>query len=140
MTIATSTTALITALNAYGDDIKAHFDNQPYDMIAGYPGIPAAGAILARIPVARGIVLPINLTGSRANAEVAATAQTILIIKRNSTQIGTITFAAGQTIGTFSFTTEVTLVPGDILYVYNAASSDATLADISMAIVGSRGS
>jgi hypothetical protein len=115
----------------------------PYDIPMYYKGVPLNGGMMARINVVRNASLPINLTGSRATAEVAATASTTLFLKKGTdlataTTIGTITFAAGSKVGTFVFSAEVTLTPADTLYFVNAVAADVTLADISATLLAHR--
>jgi len=115
---------------------------QPYDMPIFYKGIPGTSELMARIGIVRTITLPINLTGSIATSEVAATLSTTLTIKHwdgaSLTSIGTVTFSAGSSNGTFTFSSAVTLAPGNRLYLYNQATADATLADISITLMGTR--
>lgn len=94
--------------------------------------------ILAHVFGSVSSTFPEDLTGSAANAETAATAETIFIIRRNTTQIGTITFAAAGTTGSFSFSADVTFVQNQVLKVYAPASADATLGGISITLVGTR--
>lgn len=118
-------------------------ESWPYDMPMYYKGVPLNGGIMARINIVRNASLPQDLVGSRASAEVAATEATTLFIKRGTdlataTTIGTITFAAGSKVGTFTFASEVTLTTADTLYLVNANSADATLADISVTLMSHR--
>ncbi len=115
----------------------------PYDMPMYYKGVPLNGGLMARINIVRNASLPQDLVGSRATAEFAATASTTLLLKRGTdldtaTTIGSITFAAGSKVGTFTFAAEVTLTPADTLYLVNANSADATLADISVTLMSHR--
>lgn len=90
-------------------------------------GKPLASEILA------GAVSPYALTLSAANsaarAGIAATAQTIFVVKRGGTQIGTVTFAASATTGTISISSSA-VAAGDHLTINAPAVPDATLADI----------
>lgn len=79
-----------------------------------------------------------SLTGSYAKAGTAATASTTFSIKKNGSSIGSLNFAAGATSGTFTFTSAVTTSPGDVVQVVAPASPDATLANINLAVVGTR--
>lgn len=112
----------------------------PYDPAFFFKDKPANGTLMGRFLVVRPLVLPINLTGSRATAEVAPTGNVSLILKKGTdlttaTQIGTINFTAGNKIGTFTFTAEVTLAITETLYLVNAATADATLADVSATLM-----
>lgn len=74
--------------------------------------------------------LTINQSKCAAKSLVAATASTALVIKRNGTQIGTITFAAAGTTGTFSFT-QTAMLKDQFVTIHNPAAADATLSTIS---------
>ncbi|MNR96409.1 hypothetical protein D3C72_275640 [compost metagenome] len=67
---------------------------------------------------------------SIARARVAATASTVFTVKRNGTQVATITFDAGATVGVWS--AGVTWADGDFATVEAPATADATLADITL--------
>jgi len=68
-----------------------------------------------------------------ATASVAATASTIFTITKDGVSIGTITFAAAATTGTFNFT-NTSVVTGNRLIITAPATPDATLADIDFLI------
>lgn len=111
---------------------------RPYDLVMFAPGIPAGGALMARVIVPRVATFPSGLTGSYVSATVAATAAAALTLARNGTAIGTINFAAGATSGTFTFSSPVTTAAGDVLTITNQATADATLANISITLAGTR--
>lgn len=67
---------------------------------------------------------------SLARARVAATASTVFVVKRNGTQVATVTFAAGATVGMWS--AAVAWADGDFATVEAPATPDATLADITI--------
>ena len=89
-------------------------------------GKPAANAMLG------GGITPqsgtIDATASRFSVDVAPTAETVILLRINGTQRGTVTFAVGQTIGVLSLT-GTTLVVGDRIAFY-AGAADATLAGL----------
>jgi hypothetical protein len=71
----------------------------------------------------------IDVSASRAEALVAATATTIFTIEKEGVVIGTITFGAGETLGVFNITdTEVSL--NDMIVIIAPSSEDVTLANI----------
>lgn len=82
--------------------------------------------------------LPAGAGDSRASADTAATAQTVLTLKKNNSSVGTITFAAGGTSGTFAVASAVTIAAGDKLSVENQATADVTLADVQINLVLTR--
>ena len=111
---------------------------QPYDIASFYPGVPGSAALLLRFAAPRSVTLPQNLTGSHASAGTAATAQTDIGIQVNGVSKGTVRFAAAATTATFIFSTQVTLAAGDVLTLAAPGSADATLADISITLAGTR--
>lgn len=111
---------------------------RPYDLVMFSPGAPTGNQLMARVLIPRIVLFPASLTGSYASANVAATAATTLTLARNGTSIGTVNFAAGATAGTFTFSSAVTTAAGDVLTLTNQASADATLADISVSLAGTR--
>jgi hypothetical protein len=139
------------ALTLAGDPVsadeaanKSYVDAQfgtttPYDILANYAGAPSADEFIFDVLCVRNFFLPAGLTLSRVEAGLAATAAISLIIQKNGSPIGSIDFAAAANTATFTFTTLTNFVPGDNLTVVNASTADATLADISFALVASLG-
>jgi Iap family predicted aminopeptidase len=60
----------------------------------------------------------------------------VFTLKRNGTSIGTITFAASGTTGTFSFASSVTWAAGDLFEMDGPATADTTLANINIDLAG----
>lgn len=110
----------------------------PYDVLMFFPGVPTNAQLMGRVIVPRAVTFPASLTGSYASATVAATGATTLTLARNGTTIGTVNFAAGAIAGTFTFSSAVTTAAGDVLTLTNQATADATLANISVSLVGAR--
>ena len=109
-----------------------------YD-IAGYiPGSIPDGSLKVFIFVApRTVNLPAGLSGSRAVAQTAATAASTFIIYKNTTNVGSMQWAAGATSGTFTMSSAQTLAAGDQLRIVGPVTGDSTLADISFTFAGS---
>ena len=106
--------------------------------VAGKPGSPGVSTTLKRFVAPMTMTIPANFAGSRAYAEVAATATTVLYINKNGTGIGTITFTAGSQVGTFAMTVpgvDVGLVAGDFVKVYTTSTQDATLAELGITLL-----
>lgn len=103
---------------------------------AGDPALRALSAFVAGFPgpseiVASGLspyTFDLSVGESRAEARIAATAQTIFIIYVEGVAIGTITFEAGQTIGNIVYT-DTTVTKGDLVTIEAPASPDASLQD-----------
>lgn len=90
-------------------------------------GIPSNGEVLG------GGIAPYAMTlaagNSSCKALAGATGAVTLLIKKNGTQIGSIDFAAAATVGSVSFI-DSSVSAGDHVTIHNAATADATLADI----------
>ncbi len=101
-------------------------------------GVPAANAVLKRVPVDRTLTFPANFGvapsggASFGTAIVAATAITTFLIQRNGVTIGTMVFAAAATTATFTTTGGVAMIftGGQVLSVVAPAVADATLAGV----------
>lgn len=112
----------------------------PFDAVMFFPGAPTASAIVAQIVAARPLLFPGNLSGSVGYGKTAATASTVFDVKKNGSSVGSITFAASGTVPTFSTTASaaIALASGDRLEVIAPATPDATLANISFTLAGTR--
>jgi hypothetical protein len=102
--------------------------DSPYDVGMFIPGTPANGALLAQVVLTRAISFADDLAGARAYAGVSATAATVLDVHRNGSPIGTITFGAGASAGTFATAGggAETFAAGDRLAIINENPADAT--------------
>lgn len=141
-----------TATNLSSNDtkVKSSFyrDNSEYESVGNIWNL----ALLARIPIfiqgqmtngellARYIMVDDGLgfdsTNSEASAVTAATAETIISLKKNGTQFGTVTFAASGTDGAISGST--TFSTGDVLTVVAPATADITLGSTSITLAATR--
>jgi photosystem II stability/assembly factor-like uncharacterized protein len=92
------------------------------------PGTHADGALMAQVVYDRAVVYPAGFSGSQAYAQAAATAETVLDVHKNGSNIGTITFAAAGQLGVFALGGETGFIPGDRLAVINENPADATRA------------
>lgn len=116
-------------------DMLVPIPNKPYDLYASLGGTPSTAHVCARFVCGRNFTTPVNLVGSQAVAEIAATASTVFNITKNGAQFATITYDIGSTIGTYAGATE-TFVPGDKIAIVAPVSPDATLADLSFVLAG----
>ncbi|MBL0420517.1 collagen-like protein [Ramlibacter sp. AW1] len=106
---------------------------------AFHPGEPEDSAIVLYVPVAVAVTFPDDFAGSYAVAKVAATASTVFDVKANGSSVGSITFAATGSSGTFTTTGgAVSLTAGQTLEIVAPATADATLADIGFALKAAR--
>jgi hypothetical protein len=124
----------LTLLNSAGQAAITY----PYDISLYWAGILAANTKLTRFVFDRAISFAVNLAGSIANAGTAATASVSITIAKNGTSIGSLTFAAGATSGAFSVAAATNFAIGDLLTLVGPGAADATLADISVTLTGTR--
>lgn len=109
----------------------------PYDMSFFVPGTPDTGdLILGMFVVSRTVFISSASTTHEAVAEVAPSAQTVYSIQEGATSVGTVTFEAGQTIGSVVLSGDVTLSPGDVLKLISPASPDLGISDVAVTISG----
>jgi hypothetical protein len=113
-----------------------------YDFGGWSPDRPGTQEKVISLEMVRAANLPTSYTGSKSRARTAATSTTIFTIKRItqagvSTDIGTITFDPGGTVGTFAGA-GVTLAAGDVIDVVAPVVRDATIADVYVTFAGTR--
>lgn len=109
-----------------------------YDIAFFDPARPAAAEeVFKTIFSAASVTFAASLSGSRAQAAVAATAEAVFSVKLNGTEFGTFTFAAAGTVATFTGTL-ISVVAGDILTIVAPNPRDATLSGIFGTLAGSR--
>ena len=111
--------------------------NLIYDLAMGSLEKPGDAALMGRWVITRTVAFPLDMAGSRANARVAATAETIFTVKKNGASVATITFAVSGTTGVFSGAAW-SVVPGNVVEIFNQATADATLADAAVTMIGTR--
>ena len=111
--------------------------NPIYDLVVFMNDVPGDAAILGRWAIAHSISFATDFAGSNVSAGTAATASTVLTVKKNGTSVGTLIFAASGTIPTMDCTAW-TCEADDIITIENQATADATLALISITLCGVR--
>jgi hypothetical protein len=117
--------------------VRISMANPIYDLVAYVHDVPAGGSDLARWAIARSVTFATDFAGSNVSAGVAATAETVLTVKKNGTSVGTLTFAAAGTIPTMDGATW-SVVADDIVTIQNQATADASLARVSITLAGER--
>lgn len=108
----------------------------PYDLGGSIFGVCANSEVALRIRACRAFRLASGQANGQAKAGIAATGSTVFTIAKNGVSVGSITFAAGSSTGTFSFTNNVDVATGDLITVTGPATADATLADVDFTLVG----
>jgi hypothetical protein len=107
-----------------------------YDLVVNIQGKPAAAAQVMTFATPRAFTLPAGLVGSIAKSGIAAAASSVFSIRKNGTQVGTVTISASGTVGSFVMASQQSFVAGDVLSVIAPTTADANLANISITLVG----
>src|SRR5690606_31878 len=107
--------------------VAAEFKARPRGLVWSISGKAAAGEVY---PGLAPYAFSSTTDRSFARARVAATAATVFTVKRNGTQVATVTFAAGATVGVWS--AAATWADGDFATIEAPATPDASLADITI--------
>lgn len=102
------------------------------------PGLMFNDQLLLSYGSVRPWTLFAALLGSLFKARVAATASTTVLLFQNTTQIGSITWAAGDTVPTVSMNTRADFIVGDVFEVRGPTIADITLEDIRFDFAGNR--
>lgn len=125
-----------TSNGLFGRDIGGV--NEPNDFHVFLRGVMVNSQLCLRQKATRAFTLPQNLTFSLASATANATASTTITLKKNGSSIGTIVFALGASTGTFTFSAAVSFAVGDVFTIEGPATADATLADVTLDLFGTR--
>jgi Putative phage tail protein len=101
-----------------------------------FPSALGTGSVVLNNVFTSSFELPANFAGSviAAYSNTSSSSQTLNVAKNGGSPFGTITFAAGATLGTFAGTGE-TFGPGDSLSIVNPVSNPF-ISDISGTIAG----
>lgn len=84
------------------------------------------------------VTFPVGFTGSIGRLAGAPTVAQVFSIYQNTTVVGTMNFAAGSTVATFSVSTALTYNSGDIMHVINlSTTADTTMSSIAFTMLGS---
>lgn len=111
----------------------------PYVLSFDAPGVPADDMIVFHHTFRMAVNFPADMSNSAVSADVAATATTDLLLKKNtSTTVGTVRFAAAGTSATFIGFSASSWAVGDLLTLVAPATADATLADLHGTLMGVR--
>lgn len=111
----------------------------PYDTGFFVPGKPDAGGQVMKYTAVRAVTIPGNCAGSRGHVSTNPTSTMVFDIQKNGSSVGSISIS---TAGVFTFSTTssspIVLAAGDRLQVFAPNPQDATGADVSVTLLGSR--
>ena len=111
------------------------FTNTPYDIASGVSGPIGASQYVAYFLSPRSINIPANFSGSLASVLTSFTSAATFTIYHNGTSVGTISFAASGTSGTFSTSSAFTLAIGDSLTIQAPSTADPSAANLTITIM-----
>lgn len=123
-----------TALN-WGSAPFMNIVNGEFTWPLWVPSKPTSSQVVGALDSPWNGSITTNFQNCYANADVAATASTVFSITQNGGQIGTLTFGAGQTVGTFSTGGPFNINKADVIRVIAPASQDATLSGVRISMV-----
>jgi len=110
----------------------------PYDMVMYVPGAYTASQEMVRFPMVRTVNYAINFAPSRAKCDGAASATATVLIQKSGATIGTITFAAGEMVGTLSGVLAGSFLDTDDFTLIAPAVPDPTLSGVQLTFAGTR--
>lgn len=105
----------------------------PYDIGGSCFGAPGASAAVTRFIAPRTMTIAAS-SATTAYCDTPSTGAVTLSIKKNGSQVGTVSFAAGANTGTVSIASPVTLAVGDRLTIVAPATPDATFGDFEISL------
>jgi hypothetical protein len=100
---------------------------------------PASNALVLQHVATNAFTLPVSLTGSQGYAATVSSGVAAFTLKKNSTEIGTATFAISTATATFSMAAPITFAAGDRFILISPVVQDTTLANVSLTFLGKRG-
>lgn len=114
--------------------------DNPADFDAWVAGEPTVNATVARRVFARSATFYSNFIGSAGKAGTAPDAETVFLVKKNGTTVGSVTFAAAATTATFSTdvgsgSTAISVANPDVLSIHAPADLNG-LADLAICLKG----
>ena len=127
-----------------GDMLRRNASNQwvaeptPFILSMFIPGTHGDGALMAQLVFDRDVAFAENFSGSEGYSQVTATAETVLDLQKNGSNVGTITFSDAGNTATFALAGGASFAAGDRLAIVNDNPADATLADLSITLQGRR--
>lgn len=113
-------------------DVGLFFPQKP-----GY-GIPAEAPMMSYLAI-RSFYIEATAPLTLARLRVGPAAELVFRIHKNTTEIGTVTFAVGETSGVVDFDTETAFEAGDFLRVLSPEEVDTTAIDLNITFAGRLG-
>lgn len=105
-----------------------------YDVSFWLEGLMENSEILFRYVASRPFEILVGAPNSICVSRVAADTSTVISMKKNGVQFGTITFASAATTGTISIPGTTSFVNGDVIQIDAPLAADTALRDVSMTL------
>lgn len=120
-----------------GMTVHSATPSDPLDLATFWRGVLTSSCLLMRFVAVRALTLPLNLSGSQCKVGTNPTSTAVLTIEKNGSGIGSISINTSG-VASFTFAAAVSFAAADILTITGPASADATLADVSVTLMGTR--
>lgn len=122
---------------AFGVANTANSRPSPYDVGGFVYGKTLSSEIIFQFNVVRNFTIAANCLGSTSNCGIAASANAVFTINKNSVNVGTMLYETGLNSATFNTSGNILYMNvGDYLSVTAPATPDATLANFSFTFKG----
>jgi hypothetical protein len=132
------TTASFTGAVTLGGTISAMVHYLGFSDMSNSVYSSSAAVSWFQIPVNMTLYNTVTAVGVSCTSEArllsAATASTTFNLDYNGVSFGTVTFAASASIGTFSWSSSLSVASGNAYEVYAPSTADATAAGLSLTI------
>lgn len=110
----------------------------PYSVPFGFTTSPEDGEVMLITVFAEGVTFPDNFADSQAYVGTNPTDTTVFTIRKNGTEVGTISVSSAGA-STFDTTSgAVSFAPGDVLQIDAQATADATIANCAFTLLAER--
>lgn len=113
----------------------------PYDVGIFVPGTYTNSQVLGNFVMVRQVIYTNNFSPSVASCPSASspTGSVVLEIEKNGSAVGTLTFAASGTSGTFSSSSTTTFNSGDLMSIIAPSIADSTFGNLAVTLTGNLG-
>jgi hypothetical protein len=110
--------------------------NVPSTVSVSISGVMSANEILLQYPYPSNVMILSGAPNSYAIANDAATLSSNVTINKNGDPIGSINWLSNTTIGSFTFSSNISFTGGDVLQFVAPGVPDATLANVGITFMG----
>ena len=100
------------------------------------PGVPTGNQLMLFHVAVNTVDFAAGLQTSQAACVTAPDAETIYSVQLDGSEIGTVTFASGSTVGLYAAPTDFQAIPGSLLSIVAPSTPDTAQSDVTFTIVG----